>query len=100
MTEESTSPRLISTGELNNIQELYLASEAMVVRRFNPPSILNAVATLLGSFYSFNMEFPKGSGGLEKNVFLFSEHMLLGQTSATLPLSVENVLSDLQKVKN
>ena len=72
----------------------------MVVCRFNPPSILNAVATLLGSFYSFNMEFPKGSGRLEKNVFLFLEHMLLGQTSATLPLSVENVLSDLQKVKN
>ena len=46
------------------------------------------------------MEFPKGSGGLEKNEFPFLEHMLLGQTSATLPLSVENVLSDLQKVKN
>ena len=71
MTEGSTSPRLISTGELNNIQELYLASEAMVVCRFSPPSILNAVATLLGSFYSFNMEFPKGSGGLEKKCFCF-----------------------------
>ena len=100
MTEESTFPRLISTGELNNIQELYLTSEAIVVCRFNPPSTLCAVATLLGSFYSFNTEFPKGSGGLGKNVFLFSEHRLLGQTSATLPLSVENVLSDLQKVKN
>ena len=76
MTEESTSPRLISTGELNNIQELYLASEAMVVRRFNPPSILNAVATLLGSFYSFDMEFPKGSQvrARKKCVSVFRAH--------------------------
>ena len=100
LTEESTFPRIISTGDLNNLQELYLASEAMMVCRFNPPSILNAVATLLGNSYSFNMEFPKGSGGLGKDVFLFSEHMLLRQTSAPLPLSEENVLSDLQKVKN
>ena len=31
LTEESTSLRLNSTVELNNIQELCLASEAMVV---------------------------------------------------------------------
>ena len=70
-----------------------------MVCKFRPPSILAAVASLLGSFYSFNMEFPKGIGGSEKNVFLFLEYMLLGQTSATLPLSVEHVLSDLLKVK-
>ena len=45
------------------------------------------------------MEFPKGIGESKKNIFLFLEHMLLGQTSATLPLSVEHVLSDLMKVK-
>ena len=71
----------------------------MVVFRFNPPNILNAVATLLGSFDCFNMEFLKGSGGLEKKLLLVLEHMLFGYTSASLPLSVENVLSDLQKVK-
>ena len=70
-----------------------------MVCKFRPPSILSAVATLLGSFYCFNMEFPKGIGGCEKNVFLFLEYMLLGQASATIPLSVENVLSDLLKVK-
>ena len=34
-----------------------------------------------------------------KKTCLFLEYMLLGQTSATLPLSVEHVLSDLLKVK-
>ena len=29
--------------------------------------------------------------GLEKKLFLVLEHMLLGYTSASLPLSVENV---------
>ena len=45
------------------------------------------------------MEFPKGIGESKKNIFLFLEHMLLGQTSATLPLSVEHVLSDLMMAK-
>ena len=81
------------------MDELCLASEGMVVCRFRPPSILIAVATLLGSFYSFNMQFPKGSGGSEKNIFLFIEHILLAQNSATLPLSVEHVLTGLLKVK-
>ena len=45
------------------------------------------------------MQFPKGSGGSEKNIFLLIEHILLGQNSATLPLSVEHVLTDLLKVK-
>ena len=35
---------------------------------------------------------------LKKKKFLLLEHMLLGQANVTLPLSVENVLSEL-KVK-
>ena len=93
----STSPRLISTGDLQSLNELFLASEGMVVCKFRPPSILTAVVTLLGSFYCFNMEFPKGNAGNEKNVLLLLEHMLLGFASATIPLSVEHVLTDLQK---
>jgi len=94
----STFPRLVSTGDLQSLNELFLASEGMVVCKFRPPSILTAVVTLLGSFYCFNMKFPKGNAGSEKNVFLLLEHMLLGFASATLPLSVEHVLTDLQKV--
>ena len=37
--------------------------------------------------------------GLEKKLLLVLEHTLLGYTSTSLPLSVENVLSDLQRVK-
>ena len=37
--EETTSPRLIRTGEINDIHELCLASEGMVVCKFLPPSI-------------------------------------------------------------
>lgn len=99
LIESTTSPRLIGTGGIVVMDELCLASEGMVVCRFGPPSILLVVATLLGSFYSFNMQFPKGSGGSEKNIFLFIEHILLGQNSATLPLFVEHVLTDLLKVK-
>ena len=99
LIEETMSQRLISTGDIKDIHQLCLASERMVVCKFRPTSILSVVATLLGSFYCFNMEFPKGVGRSEKNIFLFLEHMLLGQTSATLPLSVEHVLSDLLKVK-
>ena len=75
LIEETTSPRLISTGDINDIHELCLASEGMVVCKFRPPSILSAVATLLGSFYCFNMEFPKGVGGSEKkHISVFRAH--------------------------
>ena len=45
------------------------------------------------------MVFLKGSGGVREKLLLVLEHTLLGYTSASLPLSVENVLSDLQMVK-
>ena len=71
LIEETTSPRLISTGDINDIHELCLASEGMVVCKFRPPSILSAVATLLGSFYCFNM----GVGGSEKkHISVFRAH--------------------------
>jgi hypothetical protein len=41
------------------------------------------------------MEFPKGPSGVEKALFLFLEHIFIGQCSANLPIKVENLLSDL-----
>jgi hypothetical protein len=67
----------------------------MLICQFKPPSILNAVVTLLGSYYVFNMEFPKGPSGVEKALFLFLEHIFIGQCSANLPIKVQNLLSDL-----
>lgn len=89
------SPRLLSTGNLTDIDELCLAAEGMVICQFRPANILNAVVTLLGSYYVFNMEFPKGASGVEKALFLFLEHIFIGQCSANLPLKVENLVSDL-----
>ena len=68
-----------------------------MVCKLRPSNILTAVVTLLGSFYRFNMEFPKGNACREKNVLLLLEHVLLGFASATLPLSVEHVLADFEK---
>ena len=93
----STFPGLISTGDLQSLNELFLALEGMVVCKFRPPNFLTAVVTLLETFYCFNMEFPKGNAGSEQNVLLLLEHMLLGFASATLPVSVKHVLADLEK---
>ena len=35
------------------------------------------IATLLDSFYCIHMEFPKGSGGLDKNLTLDNCHVCL-----------------------
>ena len=58
LIEETTSPTLISTGEIKDISELCLVSKGMVVSRFRPASILAAVTSLLGYFYCLKMEFP------------------------------------------
>ena len=71
----STFPRLIRTGDLQSLNALFLASERMVVCKFRPTNILTAVVTPLGSFNCFNMEFPKGNAGRNKNVLLLLEHM-------------------------
>ncbi|CAB3983858.1 RNA-directed DNA polymerase from transposon BS [Paramuricea clavata] len=57
------SPRLLSTGNLTDIDELCLAAQ--------------------------------GASGVEKALFLFLEHIFIGQCSANLPLKVENLVSDL-----
>ena len=66
----SLSKAHMTRGDLQSLNELFLASERMVVCKFRPPSILTAIVTLLRSFYCFNKEFPKCDAGSEKNVFL------------------------------
>ena len=65
----SLSKAHMTKGDLQSLDELFLASERMVVCKFRPPSILTAIVTLLRSFYCFNKEFPKCDAGSEKNVF-------------------------------
>ena len=71
LISSTKSPRLLSTGDLTDIDELCLAAEGMVICKFRQANILNTVVTLLGSYYVFNMEFAKSAGGVEKALFLF-----------------------------
>lgn len=80
LISSTTPPRLLTTHENKLIDELCQASEGMVVCSFQLPSILVAVATHLSSYYCFN--------------FFLLEHMLLGQCSVTVPLSVKHVVAD------
>ena len=74
----TTAPRLISTGaKVDGIQPLVLAAEGMVVCRFKKINILNAVVTVIASYYLFNADDPKGLGGHSKNANLFLEHILI-----------------------
>ena len=101
--EASTAPRLISTGEsFDNIQTLALAAEGMVVCRFKKLNILNAVVTLMASYYTFNADYPKGLGGQSKNIFLFLEYILspeMRSNVAQLPISVETVVVELNRLQ-
>ena len=84
-----TTPKLISTGIVTNVDSLVLAAEGMVVIKFKNSEILNAVLCLLAAYYAFNAQYPKGqSCGQTKNVYLFLEHILInkGKCSTVFPV--------------
>lgn len=69
LIEETTSPRLISTGEINSINELCLGSEGMVVCKFRPcTKYFKCCDHTVRFFLLFNMEFLKGICGIEKKI--------------------------------
>ena len=72
--EKCTSPKLLSTGTLNEMHSLVLVAKGMVVTKLRNPNILNAVICLLSAYYAyyvFNAEYPRGVTGHSKNVFFF-----------------------------
>ena len=75
---------------------LALIAEGMVIIKFHVPKILNGVTCLLGAYYCFNAEYPKGPNGHSKNIYLFLEHSLLGRKNQKLPITVENFLAQLK----
>lgn len=77
---------------------MYLIAEGMVVVKFKTTNILNAVICLLSSYYVFNAEYPNGGNGQSKNVFLFLEHLLISAQGKSLPMGVENFLSNFNLV--
>ena len=62
-----------------------------MVCQFKKINILNAVVTLIASYYLFNADYPKGLGGHSKNVYLFLEYILIPElrSNRSLPISVE-----------
>ena len=63
-------------------------------------NILNAVVTLIASYYLFNADYPKGLGGHSKNVYLFLEYILIPElrSNRSLPISVETAIGKLNKM--
>ena len=68
--------------------------------RFKKINILNAVVTLIASYYLFNADHPKGLGGHSKNVYLFLEYILIPElrSNRSLPINVETVVGKLNKM--
>jgi len=77
--EVTTAPRLISTGGyFNDIQSLMLAAEGMVVCKFKKFDIVNAILSLIGSYFLFNVDYPKGPGGQsKKHISIFRENFIV-----------------------
>jgi hypothetical protein len=53
------------------------------------------VTRLLAAYHVFNMPCPKGPTGHSKNIYMFLEHVLLGNNCHTLPIGVKNFLSQI-----
>ena len=96
--EACTSPKLLSTGSLESINSLMLIAEGMVVTKFKTNNIVNAVICLLSSYYAFNAEYPKGTTGHSKNIFMFLEHLLLpsGGKKRLMPISVDHFITSMK----
>ena len=91
---DCTSPKLLSTGTIGDLHTLLLIAEGMVVTKFRKITILNAVISLMASYYAFNAQYPRGTTGHSKNVFVFLEHMLIAQQkTVAVPVSVEHFLT-------
>ena len=54
---------------------------------------LNAVISLLAAYYAFNAQYPRGTTGHSKNIFVFLEHILVSEQKAAVPVNVEHFLS-------
>ena len=90
-----STPRILATGPLEEISSISLIAEGMVVNKFKSCNIVNAVICLLAAYYVFNAQYPKGPTGHSKNIYMFLEHVLLGNSSQSLPIGVENFLSQM-----
>ena len=73
---------------MDDMQSLVLAAGGVVVCPFKKINILNAVVTLIASYYLFNADYPKDLGGHSKNVYLFLEYILMPELRSNRSLSI------------
>ena len=93
--KQCSTPKLIAAGSLEEMDFLALVAEGMVVVKFRSINMVNALICLLAAYYVFNAEYPKGHTGHNKNIYILLEHLLLGKSSPTYPIYVENFLSQM-----
>lgn len=72
----STSPRIVGSGDILRPDPLYICMEGKtVVGPLKNATLLDAAVLLLACYYAFNMQYPQ-----QKNVFFFLEAVLLDKT--------------------
>lgn len=71
---DTTSPRIIGSGEFWCLQPLCIAVEGKEVVSLGSKSMGNALGLLIACFYVFNIRYPMKY----TNAFLFCETALLG----------------------
>ena len=89
--KECSSPRLLSTGSLVNLNSLLLIAEG--ISKYSSSSILNVVIFLIAAYYVFDAEYPKGVSGHRKCIFFFLENILINKQSTMLPMGVDNCIA-------
>lgn len=81
-------PLLVVEGTLRIPKTCYIMAEGTSILQ---GQVKNAVAILLASFFVFNMHYPPGLS----NFYTILEILLLGQIPKMCPITVSNVLSQL-----
>lgn len=73
--QESVFPRLVVSGNLADIDPLYIAAEGRVIVKLGGLNIgmPMALALLMGTFYIFNIEYPTKA----RNTYVFLEATFL-----------------------
>ena len=83
---------LIGSGSYESISPLYIVAEGAVVLSLPGMDLARSVVLLLGTFYSFNVQYPKNG----KSFFTFMEAVLMVKShEAKKRVVVNKLLQDL-----
>ena len=93
LIQDTTTPRIICTGNLPCLTPAVIAAEGMAECSLNKHKIVTILTTLLAAYHTFNIAYSKGPSGHCQNVYLFLEYLLLGKSPLNMPLGVNKVVS-------